>query len=213
MRPARSFFAGMRLAHVEGKEGGRKVMKSIHKLSPLALVILLFGFTPELPLSFLSSEEQSEKDIRSWMIVLPKSMDAEPEVYRIGPLEEGESRQFITSEGDEIMVERESSGRTIELNGEEIHTHTHHGAFNITTHVGGENKIISLHKSHVVSSSEHEEETLAHAEKVEGGSGHHMIVSIDEDDTRPGIRINALSSAGESPQIIIVDRVHIEKEK
>jgi hypothetical protein len=40
-----------------------------------------------------------------------------------------------------------------------------------------------------------------------------MIVSIEKDDSRPTIRINTLSSAGESPQIIIVDRVYIEREK
>jgi hypothetical protein len=188
-------------------------MESIRKLGPLALVILLFGFTPKLPFPFFSSEEPSEKDIRSWMIVLPKTMDAEPEVYQIGPLDEGESRQFITIEGDEIFIERESSGRTIELNGEEVHTHKHHGSFKFTTRVGDEHKIISLHKTHVTSSSEHEEEALAHAERVEEESDHHMIVSIDEDDVRPGIRINTLSSVGDSPQLIIVDRIHIEKEK
>jgi hypothetical protein len=188
-------------------------MKSIRNLGPLALVILLFGFAPVLTFSSFSSEEPSEKDVRSWVIVLPKTMDAEPEVYQIGPLEEGESRQFITSEGDEILIERERSGRTIELNGEEVHTHRHHGSFKFTTHVGDEHKIISLHKTHVTSSSEHEEEALAHAERVEEESDHHMIVSIDKDDARPGIRINTLSSVGESPQLIIVDRVHIEKEK
>jgi hypothetical protein len=109
-------------------------MRSFRRLSPLAFAFLfILNRSPEI----LSSEQQPVEDVRSWMIVLPESNDAEPEVYRIGPLEEGESLQFVTVEGDTIAVERERSRRTIELNGKELETQGHHGTYSITTHLAG----------------------------------------------------------------------------
>jgi len=81
-------------------------------------------------------------------------------------LEEGESRQFFTREGDEVTVESGRSGRTIELNGDEIQTHTQHGALNFTTHIEGEHKTIGLHKRHEVPSNEKEEEAEQHFEHI-----------------------------------------------
>jgi hypothetical protein len=137
------------------------------------------------------------------MIVLPQSLDADPEVHRIGPLEEGESLQFVTLEGDTIAVEREHSGRTIALNGKELENQGYHGTVNITTHLDGENNTVRIHKEHgALRGDSYDEDT-----------DQHMYFSIMEHDDHPGIRVDTLRTGGDSPQIIIVDRIHVEDVK
>jgi hypothetical protein len=186
-------------------------MNVLRNAALVILMLLMAGLV--LPSAWTAAAQDT--DTRSWMVVLPRSMDAQPETYEVGPLEEGESRQFFTNDGDEIVVSRNEKGRTVKVNGNTIQTH-----FDRSVHVvsdDDEHHQIHIQKKIVVS-GDHE----GHIEH-EGEEEHEVHVEADEEYTGPmhiqilksaphrGAHINSYSVSEDGPTILFIDRVHVER--
>lgn len=178
-------------------------MEALRTVSPLTFVLLLLGrfVFSGTPLPSVPPEGQDEVQSGSWMIVFPESIDSEPETFAIGPLEEGESRQFFTQDGDEIVVSRDEDGRTIELNGKEIQSHSHHGAY-IISKEDDERHVVRIHKKHQIHTSDVE---------IDEEPEHHITMSIVKTAPDPEIEVNTLSTGDSGAHILVVDRVNIRK--
>jgi hypothetical protein len=197
-------------------------MKAFRTMGPMGLILLMGSFL--LPSAWTAPGQ--DVDTRSWMVVLPRSMDAQPETYEVGPLEEGESRQFFTNAGDEIVVSREEKGRVVKVNGKTIPTH-----FDRSVHVfsDDEHHPIHIRRKKIIDGDEEHQHVVqiheghdVHVEQ-EGEEEYFGQVDIEEDSTAAvhmhilksaphhGVHINSLSVSEDGPTILFIDRIHVEE--
>ncbi len=195
-------------------------MKALRTKGPFTFLLLMGSLL--LPSTWTAAEPDA--DTRSWMVVLPRSMDAPPETYQVGSLDEGESQQFFTNDGDEIVVSREEKGRVVKVNGKTIRTH-----FDRNVHVvsksDDEHHQIHIQKKKVIDGDDEHHYVVriheghdAHVEH-EGEEEHETHVEVDEDSTGPvymqilksaphrGVHINGFSVSEEGPTILFIDRM------
>jgi hypothetical protein len=162
----------------------------------------------------IRAESSQEQDTRSWMIALPQDIASEPEVFQIGPLEEGETRQFFTATGVEITVSRGEDGRVIKVNGEEIETHINHTALVVSADEDHEHKTVHIRKKHVVHPEDVEIEHLEIDEDSvdqETEKEHAVHVLLRKTDGA-GVHVNTITTGESGLQLVIIDRMHFHKE-
>lgn len=200
-------------------------MKALRTMGSFTLILLMGSLL--LPSAWTAAEKES--DTRSWMVVLPRSMDAQPETYEVGPLDEGESQQFFTNDGDEIVVSREEKDRVVKVNGKTIQTH-----FDRTVHVVSENDdehhqihirkkkvideddanhhVVRIHKEHEAHVEHEGEEHEAHIEVDEDSTGS-VTMQILKSAPHRGVHINSVNVSEDGPTILFIDRMQVEKEE
>ena len=188
------------------------MMVSARTLGLLAFTLFVIGNLLAtgtiLPSATVRSNQES--DVRSWMIALPQDVQGEPEVFQIGPLEEGEMRQFFTSAGVEITVSRKDDDRVIKVNGEELETRVNHTALLVSAGDDDEHKTIQIRKKHVV----HPEDVdIEHVEIDHDSEDHdvhkeHAVQVIMKKTHEHGIHVNAITTGTSGLQLVIVDRLH-----
>ena len=192
-------------------------MVSARTLGLVAFTLFAIGNLLATGAILPSAEVQSdpEPDLRSWMIALPQDVDSEPEVFQIGPLEDGEMRQFFTSAGVEIAVSRKGDGRQIKVNGEELETHINHTALVVSADddADHEHKTIHIRKKHVT----HDEDVeIEHVEIDEDSEDHevhkeHAVQVIMKKTHERGIHVNTITTGASGLQLVIVDRLHVHR--
>ncbi len=191
-------------------------MVSARTLGLLAFALFVIGNLVATGAILPSTEAESnpEQDIRSWMIALPQDIDGEPEVFQIGPLEDGESRQFFTSAGVEITVSRKDDGRVIKVNGEELETHVNHTAVVVSADDDDRHKTIHIRKKHVIHPDDVEIEHLEIDEESEDHEVHkeHAVRVIMKKSHERGIHVNTITTGESGLQLVIIDRLHLHKE-
>ena len=157
---------------------------------------------------------KSNQDDRSWMIALPQDVDGEPEVFQIGPLEEGETRPFFTSTGVEISVSQIDGRRQIKVNGEELETHLNHTALVVSSDDDDAPKTIHVRKKHIAHAEDVEIEHVEIDEDSEDHEVHkeHAVQIIMKKSDEHGIHVNTITTGASGLQLLIVDRLHHHEE-
>lgn len=191
-------------------------MVSARTLGLLALALFIIGnmLAAGAILPRAEAESGEEQDVRSWMIVLPQDNASEPEVFQIGPLEEGESRQFFSATGVEITVSREDDGRRIRVNGEEIETHVNHTTLVVSADDDHhQHKTVHIRKKHVV----HPEDVAIEHLEIDDDSvdqdvhAEHPVQVILKQTHHVGTHVNTITTGESGLQLVIVDRMHVHK--
>ncbi len=115
-----------------------KILQTILALTVASLVAVTFTFAGEEP------EIKVERHIK-----LALTDGEEPLVIDAHDLEVGESRQFFTDSGKEVLLSRTDDGLTLEVDGKEMNLGMrhgdHHSSFNMT---GGEHGKVIIKQLH-----------------------------------------------------------------
>ncbi len=132
-------------------------------LSLLAAVLLTATFA-------VAGEDDEPKIHTKHRVKLVTEVDSEPLVIEAEDLEVGETRQFFTDSGKEVVLTRTEEGLEVEVDGKKIdigmHGGDHHSMFSFG---GGEKKSVFIRKE-------------KHGEHEEGEHGEHRYLYVHGDE-------------------------------